>query len=215
MSTEQVRRWQGDFGKDYTDRNPQSVEALDELYEKSFGVRRSELNQQFLGDLDRDIAILEVGSNVGAQLMALQQMGFSNLTGVEIQHYAIERARTFLQNTTFLQANVFNLPFPNKSFDLVYTSGVLIHICPTDIRRALSEIHRCSRRFIWGWEYFADNYTEIPYHGRDAMMWKTNFAKLYTDRFQDLSLVKEKRIPYVDSDNVDAMFLLEKKGSSI
>jgi len=41
--------------------------------------------------------------------------------------------------------------------------------------------------------------------------WKTDFAKVYTENFPDLRLLKEKRYPYLrDKNLVDQMFLLEK-----
>lgn len=51
------------------------------------------MNTLFLGDLDRSLRILEVGANVGFQLALLQRMGFCNLYGIELQPYAVERAR--------------------------------------------------------------------------------------------------------------------------
>ncbi len=66
---------------------------------------------------------------------------------------------------------------------------------------------------FWGFEYYADEHTEIPYRGRKDLLWKADFAKLYLEEFQDLELVKEKRIKYLDKDNVDLMFLLRKKST--
>ncbi|HPO10199.1 MAG TPA: methyltransferase type 11, partial [bacterium] len=95
-------------------------------------------------------------------------------------------------------------------FDLVFTSGVLIHLAPADLNRALDEIHRCAGRWIWGFEYFAETHTSIPYRGRDDLLWKGDFARLYLDRFADLRTVRERRIPYLESGNIDTMFLLAR-----
>ena len=53
LSSVQIDAWRGDFGRQYTRRNPHSLTALDALYEEQFGISRSALNQEFLGDLDR------------------------------------------------------------------------------------------------------------------------------------------------------------------
>jgi len=108
--TKQEGTWAGDFGQSYTDRNPQSPAEMDELYRGFYGISRTELNSEFLGDLDRGISILEVGTNVGTQLRALQQMGFTNLTGLELQEYALERARALSEGITFIQGSAFDLP---------------------------------------------------------------------------------------------------------
>jgi len=47
--------------------------------------------------------------------------------------------------------------------------------------------------------------------GHTELLWKTNFVKLYLDTFPDLRIVKEKRFKYLDNDNVNSMFLLEKR----
>lgn len=208
--TKQMDVWSGDFGQEYTDRNPHSPAEMDPLYQEHFGVTRTALNQEFLGGLDRSIRILEVGANVGVQLQTLQAMGFQNLYGVELQSYAIERAKQLTKGINFIQGTAFDLPFRDGWFDLVYTSGVLIHISPTDIRRALSEIVRCSRRFVWGFEYYAETYTSVPYRGRTDLMWKTNFGRLYTTEFPGLRLVRERLLPRLGTANVDQMYLLEK-----
>src|ERR1700677_4889418 len=78
-TTAQMTEWSGDFGRAYTDRNTLSPDEMDALWRRNFGKTRSELNKRFLGEMDRSIRILEVGCNVGNQLLSLQQMGFRNL----------------------------------------------------------------------------------------------------------------------------------------
>jgi len=208
--TSQMARWAGDFGREYTDRNPHTVRELDELYQGRFGSTRTAMNTEFLASLDRNIRILEVGANVGVQLLALQELGFENLYGVELQRYAVEEAKKLTTGIDLIQASAFDLPFNDERFDLVYTSGVLIHISPADISRALSEVYRCSRRYIWGFEYFAEVHTEIPYRGSNDLMWKADFAALYSQQFPDSSVVLEVRYAYLGEKNVDQMFLIEK-----
>ena len=102
-------------------------------------------------------------------------------------------------------------PFVSRDFfDLVFTSGLLIHIAPEDITVVLDEIHRCTKQYIWCFEYYSDVYTKIEYRGRTDLLWKTNFAKLFSDHFSDLKLVKEEHFKYLSHDNVDTMFLLQK-----
>lgn len=210
-STAQTKAWESEFGKDYTDRNPLSINDVERLYLKEYGITRAELNRTFLGEIDRSLKILEVGSNVGMQLACLQEMGFKSLYGIELQDYAVEQSKQTTKNINIIQGSAFDIPFKDDYFDLVFTSGVLIHISPSDIGKALGEIHRCARGYIWGFEYFAKEYTEIPYRGQKNLLWKTNFTKLYLDQFKDLELVKERHVKYLKSDNVDIMFLLRKK----
>ena len=41
-------------------------------------------------------------------------------------------------------------------------------------------------------------------------MWKGNFSKMFFERFKDLHVVKEEFMKYLNNDNVDMMYLLEK-----
>ena len=207
----QVNKWTSEFGKEYTDRNIYSPQQLDEFYMGLYGVKCSDMNKQFLQQLDmKEKRILEVGCNVGNQLRMLQSMGYKNLYGVEIQDYAVEKAKELTTGINIIKGSGMDIPFKDGYFDMVFTSGVLIHICPNDITKVLSEIYRCSGKYIWGLEYYADEYTEISYRGQNNLLWKANFAKLYKQQFPGLELIKEEKFKYVNEPNVDSMFLLEK-----
>ena len=210
--TKQMEKWSGDFGKEYTDRNAFSLEELDTLYKSKYGVTRTQLNQRFLEGMDRSIRVLEVGSNVGNQLLCLQSMGFVNLYGIELQSYAVELSKARTKRINIIEGSAFDIPYKDGYFDLVFTSGVLIHINPSDIVWALREILRCTREYIWGFEYYADEHIEIIYRGHQELLWKADYAKLYLQQFEDLRIVKEERLKYLDSDNIDTMFLLKKIG---
>jgi pseudaminic acid biosynthesis-associated methylase len=209
----QEKKWSGDFGKKYTGdviKNPMTIKETDKLYIQMYGISRTKLNDEFLDKFNRSIKILEVGCNIGVQLLYLQKMGFKNLYGIELNQEVIEIGRPAMKNINVIQGSALDIPFKDNYFDLVFTSGVLIHISPLNIKTAIKEIHRCSKQYVLGLEYFDEKYTVIPYHGCKNLLWKTNFSKLYLDSFKDLKLVKEKRIKYLCEDNIDTMFLLKK-----
>ncbi len=89
----QTAVWKSDFGREYTDRNTFDTASLDDLYSKYYGVARREINDRFLRDIAKDAGFLEVGCNTGNQLLLLQEMGYSNLSGIELQPYALKIAR--------------------------------------------------------------------------------------------------------------------------
>ena len=210
QTTDQMCAWSGDFGRAYTHRNKATLDEMEALYLKNFGIGRRTLNEHFLGTLPRDLRILEVGTNIGNQLLCLQSMGFEQLTGIELQTYAIEEARSRTIGIDFIQGSARALPFDDNHFDLVFTSGVLIHIHPIDLPTVMGEIHRCSRRYVWGLEYWAETMTEVNYRDHAGLLWKADYARLYRDHFSDLSLIREENLKYLDSNNRDSMFLLEK-----
>lgn len=210
IRTEQMEVWNGDFGKAYTDRNPHLLEELEALYERNYGITRAGMNKRFLDGIDRSAKILEVGCNIGIQLICLKQMGFRNLYGLELQEYAIRKSQVRATEIEIIQGSAFNIPSRNNSFDLVFTSGVLIHIVPSELPIILEEIHRCTRTYIWGFEYYSDVTTQVDYFGNNNLLWKEDFTKLYVSAFPDLTVVREERLKYLNSNNMDVMFLLKK-----
>jgi len=209
--TTQTRIWQGEFGRAYTDRNTLDIAQLDLLWANNYGISRSAINEMFLGDIPHSASFLEVGCNIGNQLMLLQAQGFSDLTGIEVQSYALDGARSRLRGVTLRQGSALSLPFEDGSFDVVFTSGVLIHIAPQDLPQALKEIHRCARHYIWGAEYFSSDLTAVDYRGNEDLLWKADYAKQYLTTFGDLALAKERHLCYLNNEDVDTVFLLKKR----
>ncbi len=215
--TKQMKEWMGNVGKEYTDMNLHTTQERNEWYKKYFGTTRSEMEREFLGDLPKSLRILEVGANVGISLNFLQELGFTNLYGIELQDYAIEISKGRTKNINIIKGSGLDIPFKDGYFDLVFTSGVLIHISPDDIGRVISEMHRCSKQYLWGFEYFAEKYTPLQFWGASNLEWKTDFAKLFLDTCPGMELVKEKRYKFLDQPNetkykdcVNTMYLLKK-----
>ena len=154
----QLEKWKSIFGKEYSDRNDFSVKELDELYKKNFGLTRTRLNEIFLKEIKSTAKILEVGSNIGNQLLCLQEMGFESLYGIEPQIYAVECSKKKTKDINIIKGDVFDIPFKDEFFDVVFTSGILIHISPNDIKKAMQEIYRCSHSYIWGYEYYSEEF---------------------------------------------------------
>src|SRR5262252_603561 len=91
----------------------------------------------------RGLKVLEIGCGVGTDGAQFARAG-ADYTGIELTEAAVELARAgfALANLTgrFLVSDAENLNFPDSSFDLVYSHGVLHHT--PDIRAAINEIHR-------------------------------------------------------------------------
>jgi pseudaminic acid biosynthesis-associated methylase len=213
METNQIKFWTGDFGKEYTDRNSRSQNEWDQFYLENYGITKVDMNQQFIGAVDKSAKILEVGCNTGMQLAGLQRMGFENLYGIEIQAYAVQKAKEFTQNINIIQGSGFDIPFKDNYFDIVCTNGVLIHIDPNDLPLMMAEMVRCTKKYIWGFEYHADSVTNINYRGNEGFLWKADYSELFLKNFKNLKLVKKTIYPFVkdaEKGNKDCMYLLEK-----
>lgn len=214
MTTEQIKLWKSDFGKKYTQRNTcRSLEAFNKVYVERFGKTKSALINSFLeGVLDKESKILEVGSNIGYQLLNLQRAGYQYLYGIEIQRDAVEKGKKIHSGIDVIEGSALDIPFKDNFFDMVFTETVLIHFSPDQINQVLAEIYRCSRKYIWGFEYFAEQLTEIKYHGHERFVWKGDYSSKFLEQFSDLELVREERLEYLnEKGKFAAMYLLKKK----
>lgn len=206
----QEKKWSQDFGQSYTNRNEMDLDKFEEYYKSTYGIPRLEMNMKFLNDLPKNIKILEVGCNIGNQLLFLKNMGFTNLTGIDVQEYALEKAKLRLPEVKFYHGTGLELPFKDGEFDLVFTSGVLIHISPENISKIVDEMIRCTKRYIWGFEYYSEKYTQINYRGSSDLLWKTNFADEFMKRNTEMKVLKEEKYKWIENENICQMYLIDK-----
>ena len=91
----------------------------------------------------RGLKVLEIGCGLGTDGAQFSKAG-AEYTGVDLTEAAIELARRrfelFDLPGSFRTADAERLDFPDESFDLVYSHGVLHHT--PDTAAAISEIHR-------------------------------------------------------------------------
>jgi ubiquinone/menaquinone biosynthesis C-methylase UbiE len=95
-------------------------------------------------------SVLDVGSSIGLNLHFIDAIfeGRLKLYAVDPNRKAFDRLLSLrrIKITKAWNCDVFRLPLPDLSIDLVFTSGVLIHIAPEDLGRATDEIVRVARR---------------------------------------------------------------------
>jgi pseudaminic acid biosynthesis-associated methylase len=175
--TPQLALWRSEFGRAYTDRNDR------ERPERMASWRR-------LLDATAPANVLEVGCNVGWNLVYLEQLGLTNLYGIEPQPAAVAVARQRRPQFNVLHGTAFDLPFRDQMFDLAFTSGVLIHIAPDSLGRALDEIYRVSRRWIAAIEYDHPSEQEVQYRGHAGALWKRDHGAAWLTRHPGLRLIR-------------------------
>src|SRR4029079_10098356 len=94
----------------------------------------------------KDLRVLEIGCGLGTDGAQFAEAG-ADYTGVDLTEAAVELARRrfelFDLPGTFQTADAENLAFPDESFDLVYSHGVLHHT--PEAGKAIQEIHRVLR----------------------------------------------------------------------
>ena len=180
----QVEFWRGDFGDAYTDRHATSAQHL-----RARVALWADILSHTLVSAPK--SILEVGANVGVNLRAIRTLTPARLLGVEPNDKARKQlVEDKIVDTQDLRAGIASaIDFPDGVADLVFTSGVLIHIHPDELLASMKELHRCAKRWIVSIEYFSDKPEMIPYRGHDDRLFKRDFGGLWLDHFTDLRAV--------------------------
>lgn len=180
----QMEAWRGDFGDAYSERNAPSESAI---------AARKLMWTRILAPLapEPPQSILEIGANVGLNLRALRELTDARLIAVEPN--ASARAR-LVADGVVPKADVHDgsgaqVPLPDRAAELVFTSGVLIHVPPDSLTETCAEIHRVADKYIACCEYFADRPQEVSYRGLSGMLFKRDFGDFWMQNHPGLTLV--------------------------
>lgn len=200
--TPQEDFWAGEFGDSYSDRN----------VGREWVSRNIALFTRVLRATAEVDSILEVGANIGLNLQALAHLlPNASLTALEINSKAVESLRK-LERVEAHHASLLEFS-PRRTWDLVLSKGVLIHIQPAELPIAYDCIHKASDRYVALCEYYSPTPVAITYRGHEDRLFKRDFAGEMLDRFDDLRLVDYgfayHRDPNFPQDDLN-WFLLEK-----
>lgn len=90
--------------------------------------------------------VLEAGCGIGTDGLQFARAG-ARYTGLDFSPAAVELARGRFEDEAqageFVVGSVTDLPFPDRSFDLVYSHGVIHHV--PDMQRSVDELRRVLR----------------------------------------------------------------------
>jgi pseudaminic acid biosynthesis-associated methylase len=183
-TTPQLDFWCGAFGDDYIARNSRNEDTV--------GARVAMWTRILAPLCDRPLgSILEVGANIGVNIAALRQLTSASLYALEPNDTARARLITdgLVPASQALSGSADAIALDNSAVDLVFTSGVLIHIAPENLAAACREMHRVTRHYIACIEYFANEPQEVNYRGHAERLFKRDFGAFWLDQFPDLRTV--------------------------
>lgn len=190
--------WGGEFGHDYVARNANAAEGREPFWSttlKEFPAKR----------------VLEVGCNLGGNLRWIAKtVEPRQVFGVDVNEKALTELRAAVPGVNAITAEARNLPFRDGWFDLVFTSGVLIHQPPDTLPLVMSEIVRCSRRWVLCAEYFSAEPTEVAYRGQTGALFKRDFGGDYARLFPELVLKKQGFLKKEDGWDDVTFWIFEK-----
>ena len=171
--------WGGQFGDSYVERN------------RTVGDCREAFWKDLLAEFPSQ-NVLEIGCNLGANIRWIASiLPPQNVYGIDINLKALRELRSNYQDVNAIWSPARELPYRDRWFDLVFTMGVLIHQPDDTLPLVMSEVVRCSKRYILCTEYYSEETVEVPYHNQGGALFKRNYAKLYLNLFPELRLLKE------------------------
>jgi pseudaminic acid biosynthesis-associated methylase len=203
FKTDQEEFWAGQFGDDYIARN-----ASDMLLSSNISFLA-----KMLGRCPQAKSLIEFGANIGMNLRGIRALRPDmELEAIEINALAVERLRAWGGANQIHHGSILDFQ-PERSWDIAFIKGVLIHISPDFLPQVYESLYRASNRYILVVEYYNPTPVEIQYRGHSGRLFKRDFAGEMLDKFPSLRVVDYgfvwRRDPVFPQDDL-TWFVLEK-----
>ena len=123
-------------------------------------------------------SVFEVGTGPGWNLSAIKHTnhGYNvNVRGCDVNNHAIQQA-------VHCGLDVYcgdGFGQMTDCTEMVFTSGVLIHVSPSELNDVMNNIVRVSSDYVLAIEYDYPVEQEIEYRGHQGKLWKRPYGKLY------------------------------------
>lgn len=104
-------------------------------------------------------SVLEVGCSAGNDLKLFPD--HITVNGIDTSDIAITLAKENLPSFDFKLGNITSIPFENNSIDLVFTRNLFNHLDDQDIKKAVDELFRVSKKYIFNIELFSEGEQKI------------------------------------------------------
>ena len=189
--------WSGDGGDAYVTRIKGFVNT------KYQDGSRLDIIKEVLWDVPRDSSVLEIGCSKGNFIGVLKDLGFYNITGLDVNESALEKATKRFPELLFFNCSIEELDTDLK-YDFVVTCDVLIHIDRKSLPDVIDKIKQLSRHHIYGEEYFSEEEKQIDYFSYCASDDYPSMFEIKPYEVQIHTMIKKARAP------THAFYLLEK-----
>ena len=203
IDTAQEIFWSGDFGDKYVERHREKINVANRIAYFS----------RILSSMGEIRSVLEIGANIGSNLKAIHALF------PEVKKAAIEINRTAADHLekSGVVDDVYNESVLDcridYRFDLVFTSGFLIHVSPDDIHDVYKFIFDHSSKYIVLDEFYNPEVVKVLYRGHEDQLFKRDFPGEMLDAFPGLELLDYKFTYHRDrvlAMNDHTWFLLRK-----
>lgn len=162
----------------------------------SFGTEQ----RVFIGNLVKNnniSSVLELGCNSGGNLLYISKISpETKICGIDICQNAIEYGKTIENNLAeFIVGSLYDLSqFKDKSFDLVFTRGVLLHISHEKVGYIIENMLRIANKFVFNMEFNEKNNRVMRHSGNIPHAFSHNFKSLYSSLGKNANIQTMEKI---------------------
>lgn len=176
--TEQEEFWANTYATDYIKKNTD----FDSLAgQKAW--------QEMLSKTDSISTILECGCNIGRNIKFLNNiLPSAKKSIIELSKPAYDFVINNMEIQNSFNGSILESELNGDTFDLVFSTGVLIHIHPDNLLDNMQRMFLYSKKYILIGEYFNRTPTMIEYQGQKDKLFKRDFGKLFIENF-DVTVV--------------------------
>ena len=157
---------------------------IDTVFRNLSAQSREKKMQLFRSHFRASGRILDIGAQLdqGKGLLLEAREAGARTVACNLDPRHLERIRDGMQGVGAIQADARKLPFPDKSFDLVFSNAVIEHVGSfDDQRRMADEIRRVGERWFVTtpnrWFPF-EFHTRMPFYGWLPAGWMQRAARL-------------------------------------
>ena len=121
--------------------------------------------------------VLEVGCNIGNDLTAFSED--MDIHGIDLNENALTKAKEKHPTFNFKKGSITEIPYPDNSFDFVFTHDTMNYIDEQDMTKAITELFRVSKKYITNCERFSE--AEEKLESEKTNCWNRNMLKHWMD----------------------------------
>ena len=166
----------------WVDQVAESYARENAIFSKDLGIKAWRRMLQGISTSDIN-SYLECGSNIGRNIGFLREiLPEASASIIEISSVPYRDCLTnYPIESSFLGA-IKDAQFQGD-FNLVFTSGVLIHVSPVDLDESMTRMYELSNRYILIAEYFNRTPVSIEYRGEMDKLFKLDFGRMFMEKF--------------------------------
>jgi len=124
-------------------------------------------------------SVLDVGCGNGKAVEVFTKAG-KKVMGVEYSHWLFENwIRQKFPRQNIIEGDASDLPFPDNSFDLLFSSAVLEHLPEDKAIKAIQEAYRVTKKYFFGFiGYWIDERMKYHLTLKPKAWWQDKFERV-------------------------------------